>query len=239
MDRSAACTEAASGTKINSSVNRTEFLNSFNFIVPTSKIILDIMDCKPIVYTVSSGYLYPTIKAGRMFCLTLLTALFVFVYPVSTSADEVKLLADNTLKYQGDKITLADISVPQATAKCQGDGKSWPCGAKATLRLNELIKTSSLRCTIIQKTDAVSLARCSVGEIDLGRQLVEEGWALTVGMESEYIQAEQEAKRTQSGIWRDEFSPPDTWRQYPDTALNPYLDLLCSVCATRKQSRNQ
>ena len=197
------------------------------------------MDCKPIVCTVNSGYLYPTIQTARMFCLTVLTISLVFIYSVSTSADEVKLLADNTLKYQGDKITLADISVPQATAKCQGDGKSWPCGAKATLRLNELIKSSSIRCTIIQKNDQMSLARCSIGEVDLGRQLVEEGWALTVGMESEYTQAEQDARRTQSGIWRDEFSPPETWRQYPDSALNPYLDLLCSVCATRKQSRRQ
>ncbi len=197
------------------------------------------MDFKPIVCTVSSGYLYPTIQTARMFCLTLLTASFVSFYSVSTSADEVKLLADNTLKYQGDKIVLADISVPQATTKCQGDGKLWPCGAKATLRLNELIKSSSFRCTIIQKNDAVSLARCNVGEVDLGRQLVEEGWALTVGTETEYMQFEQEAKRNQSGIWRDEFSPPDTWRQYPDTAFNPYLDLLCSVCASRKQSRSQ
>ena len=197
------------------------------------------MDCKPIVCTVNSGYLYPTIQTARMFCLTVLTVSLVLIYSVSTSADEVKLLADNTLKYQGDKITLADISVPQATAKCQGDGKSWPCGAKATLRLNELIKSSSIRCTIIQKNDQMSLARCSIGEVDLGRQLVEEGWALTVGMETEYTQAEQEARRTQSGIWRDEFSPPETWRRYPDSALNPYLDLLCSVCATRKQSREQ
>lgn len=197
------------------------------------------MDFKPIVCTVSSGYLYPTIQTARMFCLTLLTASFVSFYSVSTSADEVKLLVDNTLKYQGDKIVLADISVPRATTKCQSDGKSWPCGAKATLRLNELIKSSSFRCTIIQKNDAVSLARCSVGEVDLGRQLVEEGWALTVGTETEYLQSEQEAKRNQSGIWRDEFSPPDTWRQYPDSALNPYLDLLCSVCAARKQSGSQ
>ena len=197
------------------------------------------MDCKPIVCTVSSGYLYPTIQTARMFCLTVLTVSLVLIYSVSTSADEVKLLTDNTLKYQGDKITLADISVPQATAKCQGDGKSWPCGAKATLRLNELIKSSSFRCTIIQKNDQMSLARCSIGEVDLGRQLVEEGWALTVGMETVYTQAEQDARRTQSGIWRDEFSPPETWRQYPDSALNPYLDLLCSVCATRKQSRKQ
>ncbi len=197
------------------------------------------MDFTSIVRTVTSGYLYPTMQIARMFCLVLLTASFVFVYSAPTSADEVKLLADNTLKYQGDKIALADISVPQATAKCQGEGKSWPCGAKATLRLNELIKSPSFRCTIIQKNDGMSLARCSVGEADLGRQLVEEGWALTVGMESEYRQAEQEAKRTQSGIWRDEFSPPETWRQYPDSAFNPYLDLLCSVCARRKQSRNQ
>ena len=197
------------------------------------------MDFTPIVRTVTSGYLYPTMQTARMFCLVLLTASFVLVYSAPTSADEVKLLADNTLKYQGDKIALADISVPQAKAKCQGDGKSWPCGATATLRLNELIKNSSFECTIIQKYDSMSLARCSIGEVDIGRQLVEEGWALTVGMETEYTQAEQEAKRTQSGIWRDEFSPPETWRQYPGSALNPYLDLLCSVCATRKQSRKQ
>ncbi len=153
----------------------------------------------------------------------------------SADGSDVRLLADNTFELQGAKVALFGVSVPRATEKCAVDGKPWPCGAAATLRLNKLIKNSSLSCIPVLELDSVSLVSCSASDSDLGRQLVEEGMALAVTDDSIYAEAESRAKKNQLGIWRGEFEPPDAWRQYSDSTLNPYLDLMCSVCAARKQ----
>lgn len=165
----------------------------------------------------------------------LLFACFAATSIAFGGANDVRLMPDNSLKIEGNKIALFGVSVPTATAKCLADEKKWPCGAAATLRLNELVQQSALSCESILELENISLARCSHDASDVARQLVKEGWALTVSPESDYSEAEAQAKNLQLGVWRGGFLPPQEWRQYPDTSLNPYLDLICSICAERKR----
>ncbi len=176
----------------------------------------------------------PTMSAVGRFKTIILSALLCALFPAFGSCDEIKLLADNSIEYQGQKIILTGISVPHSTAKCLLEGKKWPCGATATLRLNELLKKVPLECEFEQDFEGVTLARCKHADVDLATQLLTEGWAVTVGEYAEYEFAQNRAKQQQLGIWRGGFVPPDQWRQYPETLLNPYLDLICSVCAERK-----
>lgn len=169
------------------------------------------------------------------FQLLLLIACLFACSAAFGNSDTVRLMPDNSLRVEGRPFALFGIAVPVATAKCFADGISWPCGAAATLRLNELVQRSALNCDPILELDNISLAHCTGERADIAGTLVKEGWALAVSPESDYSDAETHAKNLQLGIWRDGFSPPEDWRQYPDTSLDPYLDLMCSACSVRKR----
>ena len=171
----------------------------------------------------------------RQFQIITLIVVMSITTPSLSNADAVRLLVDNAFEFQGQRIVLHGVSVPTATAKCLVEEKNWPCGATATLRFNELLEPSSLDCEFIEELENVTLARCRSSGLDIAHQLVSEGWAVAVEGESDYDQAESQARVQGLGIWRGHFSPPNQWRQYPQTNFNPYLDLECSVCAIRKQ----
>ncbi len=172
----------------------------------------------------------------RRFQFMVLIVALVTVSPALSNGNDIRLLKNNSVEYQGQTMVLSDIAVPIATAQCQAGNKKWPCGATATLRFNELLKMPALSCEIEFERDNIAVTRCNYGDRDLAHQLLSEGWALTLSDKAEYWQAETHARSLNLGIWRGGFSPPPDWRQYPETALDPYLDLACSVCADRKQS---
>ena len=154
---------------------------------------------------------------------------------IAQSSDTVRVLRNNAIEVRGEKLVLYGIAVPNATAKCLEGEAQWPCGATATLRLYDLLKVSRLSCVKLKDSSETPLARCRNSQFDIANQLVLEGWALAVGNNKDFVDGERQAKLGKVGIWRDDYSPPPEWRQYPQSQFNPILDLLCSSCAVRKQ----
>ena len=146
-----------------------------------------------------------------------------------------KVLKGNAIEVNNQTYVLNGAVVPVSIAKCISNNKTWPCGAKATLRLNELIQAHSIRCESIQSSAELPLARCYNSSSDIASVLVMEGWALVANDSSDYQQQENLAKKQQNGIWRGRFNPPADWRTYPSIAFDPIKDLLCSTCAVRNQ----
>ncbi len=165
----------------------------------------------------------------------LLAVALATVTIIGHSSDAVRVLRDNAIEVRGEKLVLYGIAVPNATAKCLEDEAQWPCGATATLRLYNLLKDSPLSCERLENSSEAPLARCRNSQFDIAEQLVLEGWALAVGDNEDFVDGERQAKLSKLGIWRDDYSPPPEWRQYPQSKFNPILDLLCSSCAVRKQ----
>ena len=165
----------------------------------------------------------------------LLAVILATVTTVAQSSDTVRVLRDNTIEVKGEKLVLYGIAVPNATAKCLEGEAQWPCGATATLRLNDLLKGSPLSCEKLKNSSETPLVRCRNSQFDIAEQLLLEGWALAVGDDENFVDGERQAKLGKVGIWRDDYSPPPEWRQYPQSQFNPILDLLCSSCAVRKQ----
>ena len=165
--------------------------------------------------------------------ILLFGAMLFIVHPCL--AGEVELLADNSFKFDGSHFALFGVYIPRAKDKCLSDTKEWPCGATATLRLNSLIQDASLRCAPVIEIDNITLARCMSSSRDIARQLVEQGLAIAVDSNTEYLEAQSKAQKLEYGIWRDGFTPPASWQQYPYSTFNPYEDLLCSICSDRKQ----
>ena len=165
----------------------------------------------------------------------LLAVVLATVTIISQSSDTVRVLRDNAIEVRGEKLVLYGIAVPNATAKCLEGEAQWPCGATATLRLYDLLKVSPLSCEKLEDSSEAPLARCRNSQFDIAKQLVLEGWALAVDENEDFVDGERQAKLGKVGIWRDDYSPPPEWRQYPQSQFNPILDLLCSSCAVRKQ----
>ena len=165
----------------------------------------------------------------------LLAVALATVTIIAHSSDTVRVLRDNAIEVRGEKLVLYGIAVPKATAKCLEGEAQWPCGATATLRLYDLLKDFRLSCEKLKDSSETPLARCRNSQFDIAKQLVLEGWALAVGDSVDYVDEERQAKLGKMGIWRDDYSPPPEWRQYPQSQINPILDLLCSSCAVRKQ----
>ena len=175
-------------------------------------------------------------KYFQTVCLKfLLVVVLAIVTMVAQSSDTVRVLRDNAIEIKGEKLVLYGIAVPNATAKCLEGEAQWPCGATATLRLYNLLKDSPLSCERLENSSKAPLARCRNSQFDIAEQLVLEGWALAVGDNEDFVDGERQAKLGKVGIWRDNYSPPLEWRQYPQSQFNPILDLLCSSCAVRKQ----
>ncbi len=177
--------------------------------------------------------------ANNIFRRTVLSVLvsLCFIAPdyIAWAGEEVRIVRDNAIEVDGKTVILNGVAIPVPTAKClQGDAM-WPCGAAATLRLNEILKNSSIECEFVETSQESPLARCRGSDGDIAEQLVVEGWAISVLSSSEYRDHEQNAKSKGIGIWQEGYSPPDSWRQYPELLKNPILDLLCSSCAARKQ----
>ena len=176
------------------------------------------------------------IKYFQTVCLKfLLAVVLATVTMVAQSSDTVRVLRDNAIEVKGEKLVLYGIAVPKATAKCLEGEAQWPCGATATLRLYDLLKDSRLSCEKLADSSETPLARCRNLQTDIAEQLVLEGWALAIGNNEDFVGEERQARLGKVGIWRDDYSPPAEWRQYPQSQFNPILDLLCSSCAIRKQ----
>ena len=156
-------------------------------------------------------------------------------FNLACAGQAVRIVQGNALEVDGKKVILNGVAIPVPTAKCLKGEATWPCGAAATLRLNEILKSSSIQCETADASQETLLAKCLGSDGDIAEQLVSEGWAITVEASDEYWEHERYARSKGIGIWREGNLPPDSWRQYPELLKNPVLELLCSSCAARKQ----
>lgn len=118
------------------------------------------------------------------------------------------------------------IDAPEVGQKCTSErGKQWDCGDAATNALYEMTRKGDVRCQWIE-TDKYGrfVGRCFVGDLDLGRAMVERGmaWAF-VRYSDVYAPEERVAKRAKIGIWRGPSVPAweyraNRWKTASNTA---------------------
>ena len=120
-------------------------------------------------------------------------------------------------------IRLFGIDAPESAQICSDqDGDDYRCGLLATSLLEEEIAGRSVDCTPID-TDHYgrTVAICAVGNIDLGRFMVERGMAVDEDDAVEgyydaagrYAAGQLEAKSAKRGIWAGWFEEPAKWRR--------------------------
>lgn len=121
----------------------------------------------------------------------------------------------DTLRIGPVTIRIHGIDAPEQDQHCgTKSGRAWNCGEAATRALADLVKGRSIECIPLD-TDVYRriVARCHVGGIDLGAELVDQGLAWSYRRYSDdYVDAERSAQMAASGIWQGVSQPAWDYR---------------------------
>ena len=120
----------------------------------------------------------------------------------------------DTLVIQGERIRLHGIDAPESAQHCYRlDRSRWPCGQSAAAALADAIGGQSVHCRGEERDcRGRLLAICSQQGQDLNAWMVRQGWALAYRRERlDYIDEEQQAKVSRTGMWSGAFTVPWEW----------------------------
>lgn len=135
-------------------------------------------------------------------------ALDPFPAPVSGMA---RASDGDSFRLGEDRVRLLGLDAPELAQNCtDASGRSWPCGRAARDRMAGLLARNPVDCRPEGRDQYDRLlARCTVGDRDLGAILVAEGLAISSGA---YGGEQAEAQRQKRGIWAGGFDSPRSWR---------------------------
>jgi endonuclease YncB( thermonuclease family) len=125
-----------------------------------------------------------------------------------------RIIDGDTIDVAGTRIRLHGIDAPETKQTCDLNGTPYRCGDRATEALRGLIAGHPVMCKETARDRwRRMVARCLVEGSDVGKQLVEQGWAIAYRKYSkDYVSAELEASTAKRGMWAGSFVPPDQWR---------------------------
>ena len=148
----------------------------------------------------------------------LITALAL---PSTTPIYGIAVAGDgDSLRIGEQRIRLFGIDAPEFDQQCTKSGQRWACGQDAADRLSRLVTGREVRCVGLGE-DAYgrTLARCSVGQVDVNRTMVATGYAVAFRRYStDYVSAEESAKVSRKGLWAGSFKMPEEVRAEQGTA---------------------
>ena len=134
-----------------------------------------------------------------------------------------------TVRQDGTPLTirLTGIDAAEYRQDCEREGARWSCGHDARTALEKLAGRGPPHCEVAAKDRYNrTLAACRTAPypdgVDLGAEMVRQGWA--VATSDAYMVEEAEAQARRRGIWQGDFMRPENWRathERPATALTP------------------
>lgn len=153
-----------------------------------------------------------------LFCVLAAGALYAIArfLPERTVEGSVHVIDGDSLVVDGQEVRLTGIDAPEYRQTCQDkNGNAWPCGKEAAGTLRRLIGTTPVVCTggTFDIYDRL-LARCTAGTVNLNREMVRLGFALSGAEQGFAYRVEQaDARDAGRGIWRGPFVQPHEWRE--------------------------
>lgn len=112
------------------------------------------------------------------------------------------------------EVRLFGIDAPEFDQQCKRGRQNYSCGSEAADKLSALVTGKEIRCKAVgvdqhQRT----LARCTVGGIEINRVMVSSGMAVAYRRYStDYVSAEATAKLNKRGIWAGSIEMPSDYR---------------------------
>jgi endonuclease YncB( thermonuclease family) len=115
------------------------------------------------------------------------------------------------------RLRLYGVDAFESKQNCRtADGKLWACGAAATERLRQLVRSPDFGCHVdpeFRDRHAREFSVCTARGQDVGALLIKEGIAFAYGRGAQYLPLELEAKRERRGAWAGDFVRPQYFRQ--------------------------
>ncbi len=128
---------------------------------------------------------------------------------------EVRIIDGDTIHVNTIKYRLYGIDAPEMKQLCKMKEKDYDCGVKSKEFLVSLIGNQSLKCNQkdIDRYKRI-VAECFIGQININKELVRNGWALAYRDYSrDYVTDEEFAQRNNLGMWKGTFIHPKKWRK--------------------------
>lgn len=101
---------------------------------------------------------------------------------------------------RGTRTRLAGLVGPAREAVCLDEqGQLWACGLQARAALLQVVGQSELACTPVQLSDELVAATCAADGQDIGRELVQRGFARPASETRDA--AMDEARTARRGLW--------------------------------------
>lgn len=161
--------------------------------------------------------------AGVLFLLSVLVCIHYFkpewtgvvLGPQQSRENSYQAIDGDSFRAGDLEIRLHGIDAPEYRQTCRDRaGKTLPCGKLARDALSTLIRTRTVKCSIIDRDRyGREVSVCKDGTLDLNREMVRLGWAVAYRRHAlNYVAAEREAKAAQRGIWAWDFVRPEDYR---------------------------
>lgn len=126
-----------------------------------------------------------------------------------------RVVDGDTLEINGVRVRLWGIDAFEHAQTCQQPSGSYPCGRAATQAMEELVRSTHVRC-VQRDTDRYkrTVAQCFVEQTDIGKALVLKGWAFDYTHYSGgfYKDAQNGASEARRGAWAGSFQWPWDYR---------------------------
>lgn len=155
---------------------------------------------------------------ARSVCVALVCV--VAVSGAASAASEVsgvpRILDADTIATGAYKIRLSGVDAPESDQVClDAKGQPWNCGIEAREQLIKFSHDRIWSCNLVGKDRyGRQIGTCRVGNEDVSRWLVRNGWALAFRRYStEYVSDEEVARNERRGLWAGAFIAPWDWRK--------------------------
>lgn len=135
--------------------------------------------------------------------------------PTNTQRQAVEVIDGDTIDVDGIRIRLHGIDAPERGQPCTKNGAQFDCGSAAKDHLTYLLTGERVHCTAASKDRwGRQISICKIGKLDIGRQMVRQGWAIAYAeYSSDYVEDEQFARTNELGMWSKDFALPKDWRK--------------------------
>lgn len=109
----------------------------------------------------------------------------------------------DTLRVGGATVKLTGIDAPESEQRCGSGSRAWRCGAASEAALSRLVSGRHVKCSLSGADEAGrTLGQCTVGDKDVGAELVRHGHAFADGsLLVRYSSQEREARAAKAGLW--------------------------------------
>tara|TARA_B110000046_G_scaffold114266_1_gene121523 strand:- start:164 stop:952 length:789 start_codon:yes stop_codon:yes gene_type:complete len=151
--------------------------------------------------------------------MRILVLIFLILSPVSSFADitgSPRVVDGDTIHIGKIKIRLWGYDSPEQKQTCTIKSKPWNCGQAATEHLKKFIGDNPVTCVQKDKDRYGRIvAKCAVGTLDIGAEMVEVGLAIPYWKYSGkyYTQSYKEARGLGRGMHAGTFIEPWVWRK--------------------------